>query len=390
MRKIKNFEKKPLCSVKPEMEKFLEKRNDADVIGVHEIEKSRSGGEQRLAETGLPKISKEEKKMMDRAVKNEIIDAKRIVNKAKTDEELRFKLMRAEHEEKGWFLLEPEKLNKSKQETEMLKDAYKKFGIELTKEDCTMLKKERRLQEKVKCHSQEVLYFRTMPARVGERGMMILLVIFLIVPACPMPRNPRAYHVKVVALALAQTGNISGYFGTPFPGVALMNTNNGLLDTAIKANEKGDGSGSPEAVLAAMAEVKISVDLLIVFIRSMCIANQTDAAAYIAAAGMIPKKERQKNTKPEFGIKQGATGEVVLTSLAAKIDGKRVDAIYYWQYGLMVAGVLTWYDLPETVNQCQTTATGMPTGQTVSFRKATKTKKGGLSAWSVVKTISPV
>src|ERR1039458_4670571 len=150
MSNFKNFEKKPLCSVKPEIEKFLKKGNEVPVIGVHEIEKSRSGGEQRLAETGLPKISKEEKKMVDRAVKYEIIDAKRIVNKAKTDEELRFKLMRAEHEEKGWFLLEPEKLNKSKQETEMLKDAYKKFGIELTKEDCTMLKKERRLQEKVK------------------------------------------------------------------------------------------------------------------------------------------------------------------------------------------------------------------------------------------------
>jgi hypothetical protein len=105
---------------------------------------------------------------------------------------------------------------------------------------------------------------------------------------------------------------------------------------------------------------------------------------------MEPVKQKAKNTKPDFSIKQmEATGSIQLISLAGKFNLKRVPTTYYWQYGLMVAGVMVWYDLPDTVNECKTIATGMSTTQSVSFRKATSSKKGGRSVWSPPIAISP-
>jgi hypothetical protein len=102
---------------------------------------------------------------------------------------------------------------------------------------------------------------------------------------------------------------------------------------------------------------------------------------------MLPIKKKTTGAKPDFGIKQGATGEIQLTSLAGSFNGKRCPTTYYWQYGLMVAGVMTWYDLPETVNRCKTVATGMSLTQETFFRKRTRTTNGGLSAWSAVESI---
>jgi hypothetical protein len=123
------------------------------------------------------------------------------------------------------------------------------------------------------------------------------------------------------------------------------------------------------------------VDLLIAYVNQLCLADQTNALAIIEAAGMLPWKQKAKNTKPDFSITQGASGQIILNSLAGKIDGKRVPTTYYWQYGLMVGGVIVWTDLPETVNRCKTIAVGMPINTVVYFRKATLTTKGGMSVY---------
>ena len=275
-------------------------------------------------------------------------------------------------------------LNKSQKLTIEIRSDYEKQGVILSDADVRMIKKEGRLMENVKCFSQSIHYFNTLEERVGTRGMQIILlgVIWIIKAKCPMPEsNARAYQVKSVNLASLQTANAQGYFLPVFSGLALFITNTGKLLTAIEKFEAKNGTGSAAAVAAAQAVVKISVDLLIAYVNDLCLADQTNALAIIESAGMLPWKQKAKNTKPDFSIKQGASGEILLSSLAGKIADKRVPTTYYWQYGLMVAGVMVWTDLPETVNRCKTTAIGMPIDTVVSFRKATRTTKGGRSVY---------
>src|ERR1017187_3350456 len=322
--------------------------------------------------------------------KNEKTNADKIINKAINDEREETKKRFVDYANGGW-LMTGEKINKSKQETLDIIEIGKEMGITYSKEDVRLIKQERRIQEKIIYPVQGVHYFKTLEQRVGTRGMYIVLmaVIYVIQGRADMPKSPRAYHDKVTTMATAQSGNVSGFFTTPFPGNATMVTKNGLLDTAIVNYEDDNGTGSTAMIEAAMAVIKIQVDLLAAFINTMCIANQTDAVAIIVAAKMTVIKQKPKGTKADFSVTKGAAGEVKLVSLAGNIGGKRVPTTYYWQYGLMVAGTLVWYDLPETVNQCKTTATGMPSGITVMFRKATRTKKGGLSAWSAAIGITP-
>jgi len=275
-------------------------------------------------------------------------------------------------------------LNRSQKETIEIRSEFEKRGEILTDAQVRMIKKEGKLVKNIKTISQSVHYFKTLEERVGTRGMQIILlaVIWIIKAKCPMPeKNPRAYQVKSASLASLQTLNAQGYFIPVFSGLATMILSNTALLTAITKFEAKNGTGSAEAVAAAQAVVKISVDLLIVYVNGLCLADQTNALAIIEAAGMLSWKQKAKNTKPDFGIKQGASGEVILNSLAGKIDDKRVPTTYYWQYGVVVAGVMIWTDLPETVNRCKTIALGMPIDTVVSFRKATRTTKGGMSVY---------
>ena len=118
-----------------------------------------------------------------------------------------------------------------------------------------------------------------------------------------------------------------------------------------------------------------------VYVTKLCRDNPEKMPEILAAAGMIERKPRAKNTKADFSLKYGATGEIILISRAGKFNGKKVTTTYYWQYGLMIDGVLTWFDLPDTVNQCKTTATGMQVDELVYFRKSLRTTKGGRTDW---------
>ena len=282
--------------------------------------------------------------------------------------------------------------NKSRVETERIIEDAALMGIEVSVEDARMVKKETRLQGKIVTNGQAVHYFRTMNERVGseKKGLIIILVIWIIKAKCPMPVPARAYQIKAKALAQAQTDDTLGYFIIPFPGLVAMITDVGDLLTAIEAFEDPALIGTLVDVEAAVAKVKVSVDKLIAYVNTKTIVNQTLAPSIIENAGMEQVKEKSKNTKEDFTVRQGeGTGNIVLTSLAGKHNLKRVPTTYYWQYGLMTPAGMVWYDLPDTINQCTTIATGMSTTQSVSFRKATFTKKGGRSAWSPPIAISP-
>jgi hypothetical protein len=348
-------------------------------------------GDIRVTDTGRPKSSKEIDKSLKKDIKNMEINVKRIQNKYREEKLIEDKEIKREFDKmcKEKKVYVPEKLNKSKMETIRIIEQGAANGVVITVSQARMIKKENRIMDNIKTQKQAIIYFQTLEGRVGTKGMHIILmaVIWIIQAKNPMPKAARPYYDRSVALANAQTNNLQGFFSPAFSGLALLITRNGLLDTAIEAFEAKNGTGSARAVEAAVAKCKISVDLLVAYINSLCIANQTDALAIIASALMLPIKKKTTGAKPDFGIKQGATGEIQLTSLAGSFNGKRCPTTYYWQYGLMVAGVMTWYDLPETVNRCKTVATGMSLTQETFFRKRTRTTNGGLSAWSAVESI---
>jgi len=327
-------------------------------------------------------------------VKYEKKDAKKVANKIVAEFNQRKNDEKAELEkicaEKKCVVMKGK--NKSKVATERIIEEGALMGVEVSVEDARLVKKEIRLQEKIVTNGQAVHYFKTMEQRVGaqKKGLIIILVIWIIKAKCPMPVPAMAYQIKAKALAAAQTADTLGYFIVPFPGLALMITHVGDLLTAIEAFEDPALIGTLVDVEAAVALVKISVDALIAYVNTKTIVNQTLAPSIIENAGMEQVKEKAKNTKADFTVRQGeGTGNIVLTSLAGKFNNKPVNTTYYWQYGLMTPTGMQWYDLPDTINQCTTIATGMSTTQSVSFRKSTFTKKGGRSAWSPPIAISP-
>ena len=91
--------------------------------------------------------------------------------------------------------------------------------------------------------------------------------------------------------------------------------------------------------------------------------------------------------KQDFSVKQGeATGEIILRSLAAKFNNKRVKGFYDWQYS--VDDRVTWISLPSTV-VAHTTATEMEVDQKTWFRKRSTTVKGGTTAWCPPIAVTP-
>ena len=362
-------------------EDSIEVEGTVPVKGTRKITQSIFGEEKPLTKREMEDLAK-------KIARNEKKNARRTFNR-----EFQTELKKISEEKKAAAALAREQnpdagvpKNKSQLRTIEIRDNAAAEGTILTIEEAGLIKREENIQKQIVTPIQGLHYFRTLEARVGRKGMYIILaakVIWIIKPSCPMPPSARPYQVRVKQLIKAQTDDDGGYFSTPFSGLTTLGTKNGLLLTAIE-NKMGS-----EAILAAMAVVKIPLDLLIAYVLALCLADQTNAAAIIASAGMAAVKEKAVNTKPELTLKQGATGVIKLNSLAAKYNGKRCTATYYWQYGLMVAGVLVWYDLPDT-NVSRTTATGMPTGVAVFFRRAYMTTRGGRSPWSAPKPISPV
>jgi len=355
-------------------------------------------GSKSVTDTGVPKNSvsaKEEKKSLARKVKYELINEEKSVNKAiekerneaaKKRNEL--KKLCEETNSVAWH-----QKTKREKAVEKIIEEGAITGIKLSEADARMIYREMNSMSKITDSSQSVFYFNSLEKRVGRHDMCIILMaagIILTLAKCPMPENARAYQIKAKALVKAQTDNTYGFFTPAFAGLTVMG---GLVDdllTAIENFEDKDGTGNIETVNGLIDDVQVQVDALLVYVNGKCRANQLAALEIIAAAEMVPVKKKEKGKKKDFGIKLGAaSGSVILTSLAGTFDEKRVPTTYYWQYGLMVGTELIWYDLPDTVDECTTTATGMPINVTVAFRKRTKSKKGGLSAWCTPLYISP-
>jgi len=283
--------------------------------------------------------------------------------------------------------------SKSQLETERIIEEGELIGYDLSVKDARIMKQERRIQAKIVYPVQAAHYFKTINERAGSKVAYIILMglkVILIQAKCPMPENANDYLIDAKAILKAQVDNIAGYFLPSFGGIGVMTTDIGLLATALQNFKDDDGTGSTVMIEAAVKEVQLSIAALVVYVNKICRGNQLDALIIISEARMEVVKAKPKGETADFRIKQGtATGEIILISKAGMIDKKRVPTTYYWQYGLMVGTEMIWYDLPDTVGVCKTTATGMPIDVVVAFRKATKTTKGGLSTWCTPITISP-
>jgi len=358
------------------------------------------GGEVKIVVDEVkPKSDKEKKKLAAIGVKNKKINAEKAINKAKAAE---IKTAKDESDAKKAVLeqlcrvnnlVAGKKKNKSQVATEKIIEEGEENGFKLTADSVRIIKSERKIREMIVHPAQAVQYYKTLEQRIGSGATYIILVmdvVPLIQAKCPMPENATAYLKKAKILLKAQVDNTFGYFTPPFAGLTVFTTDIGDLATAIQNFIDDDGTGNTETIEAAVKLVQVSIDALLVFVNSVCRGNQVDALAIIAAAKMQVAKQREKGKKPDFSIKLGAaSGSVILTSLAGKVGKNRVPTTYYWQYGLMVGGVLVWTDLPDTTDECTTTATGMPINVAVAFRKRTKSKKGGLSDWCTPLYISP-
>lgn len=284
------------------------------------------------------------------------------------------------------------KLSKSqKLSNKYRRQLRKQFGEKfvITDEEMRIYKRGKKNLFSINNSVEAILFFSTvdqLPNNSFKKMIILAITVWTIKAKLAMPNKKLAFKQRSIDMAQVQTLNVSGYFTVAFTGLALWITRNSALDLAIQKQELGTGTAA--AYITARRNVKLSLNLFLIYLNGLALADQVHAEDMITIALCEVTKVPTTN-KQDFGIRQGiASGSIVLTALKAVIDGKKVSAIYYWQYGLMVDGNLVWTDLPET-DTSKTIATGMGLGVTTYFRMRYKTKKGGMTDWFGPLDISP-
>ncbi len=219
-----------------------------------------------------------------------------------------------------------------------------------------------------------------------ERELMILLVasVRTIKAKLAMPANDEEYYRKSFNMQDAIFLNTSGYFSPAFNRLATWATENIALDTALDAIENKDANG--EALKkAAMKNLKLTLKLALNFVNNLVLVNQPLALLMIEAALMEPVGAGTIR-KPAFTILQtNVSGSIKLISLAARKNGKLVNAAYEWEYS--IDNMATWIRLPVTLSST-TIAVDMVLGKTIVFRRRITTREG-TGEWLVSKAITP-
>ena len=110
--------------------------------------------------------------------------------------------------------------------------------------------------------------------------------------------------------------------------------------------------------------------------------SKTQAIAIISASGFGLKVEGIR-------IKAPLTAELTLVSGQVSLNSKapKMRALYNWQTGIEVSGIIIWTNLPNTLKS-KVKLNSLPLGVRTFFRNRTLTKNG-LSGWSVAVTIIP-
>ena len=208
-----------------------------------------------------------------------------------------------------------------------------------------------------------------MPDGVCKKMIIMMAVIPTIKGKLGMPKNVTLYKERSIAMAQVQTLNTSGYYTPVFAGLALWITRNTALDTAIKNNEKKDGSGSATIVKTKKADVKLSLNLFLIYINALALADQENALCVVRKTAVKVIKDLRYKMGP-------GTGKI---TIIAKAAGKGIQATYEFQYGYMMAGVIVWTNAGSQP-RCKIILT-FAKGVNTYFRKRMTTTKDGVSDW---------
>lgn len=191
---------------------------------------------------------------------------------------------------------------------------------------------------------------------------------------------------KSTAIQEALVLNTGGYYTPAFGQMALLGTCITTFSNSINNVNLGV-LGAEGAKNTAKVNLMKVLKKALAYVNGLAEDDQANAVEIITGAKMVVIGVPSIN-KQDFAIKQGpGTGEVILTSLAVKVDGKYVKAVYEWQFS--IDNGKTWEPLPVTTT-AKTMATGMLPGIATLFRKRTSSAKTGVSTWSPAIEIHPM
>lgn len=198
--------------------------------------------------------------------------------------------------------------------------------------------------------------------------------------------NDERFLAMAKAIHAALVANPGGFYTPAFSGLATILSQATAFDTAIQ-NFLSGVLGGEAAKREAKLALKITLDAALAYINNLAFLDQVNAAEIITGAKMELVGKPSIN-KQDFSVRQGnGTGDIILRSLAAKFNNKRVKGFYDWQYS--TDNGTTWISLDSTV-VAHTTAIGMRVDVKTQFRKRSTTVKGGTTAWSHPIAITPV
>ena len=181
--------------------------------------------------------------------------------------------------------------------------------------------------------------------------------------------NTRDGNFEVTARAIYNglLANVGGFYTPPFAQMAALNTAI-ITFTTEKQNVKDGVAGAEAAKKAAKKAVMVLLQKALNYINELCLDDQKNANEIITGCKMIVVNGKRKD-KQELTVKPGlAAGEMLLYSLALRLDGKYIPATYYWQFS--IDDGKTWEDLANTM-EAKAVATGMLAGLPTLFRKRT-------------------
>ena len=185
------------------------------------------------------------------------------------------------------------------------------------------------------------------------------------------------FLINSMVIASILRENKSGFYSPKFEDLDLWDAQNIAFGKSISAVKLG-GLGKAAAKNTIKIALKGTLDDMLAYINRLAKKKPLNSEAIVTGALLMKYGSRRMN-KQDLGIKSGlADGEIKLTTIAEKIDGKYVRASYNWRFS--VDNGKTWSEY-VTSDGAKYTYTNMKSGVPTLFQKRSLTSKGGWSAW---------
>ena len=184
------------------------------------------------------------------------------------------------------------------------------------------------------------------------------------------------FYANSVAIAAAIRLNVSGYYSPMFEDIDLLDEQNEKFGKSI-VDVKLGGLGKVGIKNSLKTILKGTLDDALGYINKLSRNNKEHSEAIATGAKFLIHGSRGRFKKYLEAKRGSIYGDVKVTTIAEKIDGKYVRTLYNWQNS--IDGGKTW---SEPVNSfgAKYTFKNMKDSPTL-FRKRSHTSKGGWSAW---------